>query len=439
MRRVLLISPHFPPDSAAATHRVRLLAPYLPSHGWEPTVLTVETSAYDGVLDPDLPSLLPLPVRVVRAPALSARVTRRVGVGDLGLRSFMGLYRKASELLRSEKFDALFITIFPAYTALLGPLLVRKFRIPFVLDYQDPWVGAWGADVGGGANGRIDLKSRASRALAKWLEPFAVRAASAITAVSPGTYQPILARNPTIHPITDAIPIGAEPLDFADRPGNSRVAEFDAADGMVHICCTGAMLPLGYETLRAVLRAAALVRERRPDLHRRLRFHFYGTSNQTSPTDERRVLPVAQALGVDDIVEEVATRVSYSRAVRIQRDATALLAMGSSERHYTASKVFPMLLAKRPLLAVYHESSTVVDTLRQVARPPSVRLVTYSDTERAESRVEQVFEALVALVQQPLWQSADVDVSALSEFFAARLAARLATVFDRATEGRVAA
>ena len=27
MRRVLIISPHFPPDTTAATHRVRLIAP----------------------------------------------------------------------------------------------------------------------------------------------------------------------------------------------------------------------------------------------------------------------------------------------------------------------------------------------------------------------------------------------------------------------------
>ena len=52
MRRVLMISPHFPPDSTAATHRVRLLAPHLPAHGWQPTVLTVDPRDYEGRLDP---------------------------------------------------------------------------------------------------------------------------------------------------------------------------------------------------------------------------------------------------------------------------------------------------------------------------------------------------------------------------------------------------
>ena len=45
-RRALLISPHFPPDSSAATHRVRVLAPYLEEFGWRPTVLTLEPSAF---------------------------------------------------------------------------------------------------------------------------------------------------------------------------------------------------------------------------------------------------------------------------------------------------------------------------------------------------------------------------------------------------------
>ena len=54
MPRVLMVSPHFPPDTSAGAHRVRLLAPYLAAYGWEPTVMTVDPAAYDGRLDPDL-------------------------------------------------------------------------------------------------------------------------------------------------------------------------------------------------------------------------------------------------------------------------------------------------------------------------------------------------------------------------------------------------
>ena len=83
MRRVLMVTPHFPPDSSAAAHRVRLLAPYLPAAGWAPTIVTVDPSAYEGRLDPDLAALVPASLRVVRAPAWQAASTRRFGLGDL--------------------------------------------------------------------------------------------------------------------------------------------------------------------------------------------------------------------------------------------------------------------------------------------------------------------------------------------------------------------
>jgi len=435
MRRVLMVSAHFPPDSSAGTHRARLLAPHLATYGWEPTVLTCEPSAYEGQLDPDLTALVHGEVRVVRAPAISARLTRRVGVGDLGLRSFGGLYRAASSLLGMERFDALFITIFPAYTALLGPLLVRRFGVPFVLDYQDPWVSAWGVEVGGGNGGRADWKSRSSRLLAEWLEPVAVRSASAVTAVSAGTYEPILSRNPLIRPITATIPIGAEPRDFSiNRSSCAAPLPFDPDDGNVHVCSTGTILPLGIETLRAVLCAVALVRDRRQEVYRRLRLHFFGTSNQTAHTTELKVMPLAFRLGVADVVFEVPTRVPYSAIVRVQQHASILLAMGSSERHYTASKIFPLLLAGRPLLAVYHEASTVADVIERASRPRTVKLVRFSDQERAEAKVEEIYGHLLTLAERPAGPSDAGDLNGLHEFFAETLAGRLADVLNRVAE-----
>src|SRR5438067_2588507 len=177
MRRLLMISPHFPPDSSAGTHRVRLLAPHLETYGWTPTVLTVAAEDYESRLDPELAALVPASLEVVRSRALPARLTRRLGIGDLGLRALPGLRRTAWDLLRRRRFDAVFITIYPTYPAMLGPMIKRRFKMPFVLDYQDPWVSAWGKDVGGGVGGAVDAKSRSTRAMAERLEPRVLRAA----------------------------------------------------------------------------------------------------------------------------------------------------------------------------------------------------------------------------------------------------------------------
>ena len=93
-----MISPHFPPDSSAGTHRVRLLAPHLEGYGWEPTVLTVAEQDYEGRIDPELASLVPASLAVVRSRALSYRWTRPVGFGDLGLRALPGLRQAAWRL-----------------------------------------------------------------------------------------------------------------------------------------------------------------------------------------------------------------------------------------------------------------------------------------------------------------------------------------------------
>jgi hypothetical protein len=49
MKRVLLASHHFPPDTAVGAIRASKFAKYLPRSGWEPVVLTVKKEYYPSV------------------------------------------------------------------------------------------------------------------------------------------------------------------------------------------------------------------------------------------------------------------------------------------------------------------------------------------------------------------------------------------------------
>jgi glycosyltransferase involved in cell wall biosynthesis len=415
------------------------LAPHLEKYGWEPTIISVDPRDYESRLDQGLANMVPSNLRVIRSRALPAGLTRLFKIGDLGLRAFRGLLNTCSELLREEHFDVLFITIYPSYPAAIGPILKRKFRIPFVLDYQDPWVGAWGKTVGGGANGEPTLKNRLARAVAIRLERRVVRAADAITAVSGGTYEAVQERYPALRQVPcAAIPIGGETRDFEYLHANPRAnAYFDPQDGQCHICYVGTLLPLGFETLRATLTAAALLRDRRPDLYARLQLHFFGTSNQTTVDAPRRALPIARELGIADRVTEVAPRIDYLDSLTVQTQATAILMLGSSERHYTASKLYPGLLARRPILAVYHESSTVVEVMRKSMRPPVGRLVTYDDVNRAEGRVEKIYAELLATVENPVYDPVAVNMSAVKDYSAESLAGELSAIFDQVKKNRM--
>jgi hypothetical protein len=122
--------------------------------------------------------------------------------------------------------------------------------------------------------------------------------------------------------------------------------------------------------------------------------------------------------------------VPYLAALRIQVDSHVLLLAGSSERHYTASKMYPALLAKRPLLAVYHYESDAVTALAGVGRPPTIRVVTYDERGAVEA-IECIYAALADLVSSPRYEPGDVDLTALDEFSACAIAGRLAGVLDR--------
>ncbi len=401
IRKVLMISPHFPPDSSAGAHRVRLLAPYLERYGWRPTVLTVDPSYYEGQLDAGLERLVPDDLRVVRVGAIPARATRLFGIGDLGLRSFVPLYNAANRLLESEQYDALFITIYPTYPALLGPLLKKKHRIPFVLDYQDPWIGSWGKTVGAGNHGAVEWKSRGSRKIAMSLEPIAVRSADAITAVSPQTFEGVTERIPEARAIpVITIPIGGEPSDFERVQQSVTNPYFNPADGLFHLCYVGTILPLGIEMLRALLQAIAALREERPGLYSKLRVHFFGTSNERRQDPPARVLGHARELGVEEVVTEHPMRIDYAHAMRVQLDASAILLMGSTEPHYTASKLYPALLARRPLLAGYHSKSTVSNILQNVSSP-NVCLVRFDEKNPPASFVPELKRSLMQLMDNP--------------------------------------
>ena len=144
-RNVLILSPYFPPSTLAGVHRARHLAKHLPAFGCMPIVVCVHESHHEELLDPDLCTLMPVGVEVIKVEAVSARLTRYIGVGDISIRAWKYLKRKVFDLLTAREIDAVLITGAPFYPMLLAPEIKRRLGIPVVLDFQDPWVSAWGA------------------------------------------------------------------------------------------------------------------------------------------------------------------------------------------------------------------------------------------------------------------------------------------------------
>ncbi len=188
MKKIRIISPHYPPSNLAAVHRSRLFAQHLPQFGWDPTILTVDEQYYEETLDLRLHALLPKNQRIEKVRAFS--VTKPRIIGDIGLRAFFQLRRRALELVIAESIDFVYIPIPSFYPSLIGRYLHRKSGVKYGIDYIDPWVHRFpGSD-------KVFSRHWFSMHIAKFLEPKAVKHASLITGVAAGYYQGVIDRNP---------------------------------------------------------------------------------------------------------------------------------------------------------------------------------------------------------------------------------------------------
>ncbi len=111
-RRVLIVSPHFPPVNAPDHQRVRMSLPYFEEFGWRPTVLAVRADCVEGAtLDPLLDRTVPAGTEVIRVGALPVRWTRRLaGWGDWRWRAWPFLWRAGSRTLARERFDLVYFS-----------------------------------------------------------------------------------------------------------------------------------------------------------------------------------------------------------------------------------------------------------------------------------------------------------------------------------------
>lgn len=434
MKKVLIVSPHFPPINAPDMQRVRLALPHLCASGWAPTVLAVAPEYVEGgVRDPLLEQTYPAEVRVVRVGGVLPGRTRWAGVGNLWWRCGRALAEAGERLLREEKFDVVFFstTQFSAFT--LGPKWSAEFGVPFVLDYQDPWVNDYYARTGTRPPG-----GRFKYALSQWGarrdEPRVLREAAGVISVS-DAYPAMLAR---LYPWFDAgrvrvLPFGASEVDFAvaarHRPERPLI---DSEDGNLHHVYTGRCGPDMVDALRILFRGFAHFRKTDLGAAAKMRFHFIGTGYAPPPLGEDTVLPVAIAEGVGDHVHEHRYRVPYFDALHYLQRAHALVAVGSNDATYSASKIFPYVLARRPLLLVFHERSLVLTFARDVGAGLAVSFRDATDVDAAAARVAGWFGG------GGNSQGGDFKRDAFARYSAAAMTAALVAEFERVSGGRSA-
>ncbi|MEO1561222.1 MAG: hypothetical protein AAFS12_16905, partial [Cyanobacteria bacterium J06632_19] len=213
-RRVLIISPHFPPINAPDHQRVRMSLPYFEQFGWEAHVIAVQPDCVEAVQDALLTKTVPSYVPVTYTKAISVKQTRRIGLGSLGLRCLPYLMKTGDRLLSQQKFDLIYFSTTVFNTMALGVRWNRKYGISYMVDFQDPWLNNYYKESGTLPPGG-HFKYGFAQLQARLLEPRTLSKVSHIISVSPKYPKILQQRYPYLNSQQfTVLPFGAPEADF---------------------------------------------------------------------------------------------------------------------------------------------------------------------------------------------------------------------------------
>jgi hypothetical protein len=114
------------------------------------------------------------------------------------------------------------------------------------------------------------------------------------------------------------------------------------------------------------------------------------------------------------------------------QSSDVILAMGSDDATYSASKVYPCILAKRPLLAVLHENNLPAEVIRRCG---AGSVITFSTGEAAAQIAMRIEPELRQLLDQPREAVPATDWAAFEPYTAREMTRRQCAVFDAAISG----
>ncbi len=138
LRKVLLLTYHFPPSGAVAVYRMLGLVRYLPKYGWQPIVVApprVPWEPEDVSLLAQVPAETPVE-RIPFAAGFFGKVARYFAPESHWL---LKARSACQRLLREHRPDAVITSSPPGCVHWLG-LWLAKHGLPWLADFRDPWI-----------------------------------------------------------------------------------------------------------------------------------------------------------------------------------------------------------------------------------------------------------------------------------------------------------
>jgi glycosyltransferase involved in cell wall biosynthesis len=234
--------------------------------------------------------------------------------------------------------DAIWTTSSPESSHLAGLFLKEKHGLPWVADFRDPWVG------------RVTYRPPTPwhDARHRGMERRVVSAADRVTLVSEAMAALYRDRYPEIAPDRFlCLPNGFDSEDWnrADRLIEERGSSTGGTPGRFVLLHAGQLAHR--PTVRTLLEAARLVRDRDPRARAELHLRFVGGNEEIGSRE-------LSGYGLGDMVEFLPSQPHIESLVSMRRAAALLLLGhgGSADSLLYTGKLYEYLSSGRPVLAI---------------------------------------------------------------------------------------
>lgn len=380
MKKIIIIAPHFPPSAMPPAQRVRLLVKHLHEFGYETVIITVKHKYREEKEDEWMVELVGNNFKKIELYALPQKWTRKIGIGDLGLRFIPFLLPKLLMVIIKERPAFILYPVPPWYILLIAPIVRFLSGVKYGIDFIDPWFYEHKVSF------KTNFKQKLSRIIAKACEKWVVQNSSVIFSVSEGINNDLKRRCPKLNHIPlKAIPYGAEPSDFdmvynIKREYNQTIVRY-----------IGAVWEDAYPVLDSLLKAINTI-----SYKTNLKVEFYGTSYAGEGLSKPRLDFLEEKYQLGENLIEFPQRVSYRKAVELTLTADILLLFGGMQPYYAASKLMGLIVSQKPFIAFLHRDSYPAKLLEKINYPYKVL---YSDFEDHPSKhVDELIKKIDELI-----------------------------------------
>jgi hypothetical protein len=186
------------------------------------------------------------------------------------------------------------------------------------------------------------------------------------------------------------------------------------------------MLPKAYGPLEAILQAMAAD----PGMYADTEIHFIGTGKTPNDPEGYNIKPLAEKYGLwGKTIFEYPARIPYLDVLTHLDAASGIFVLGSTEAHYTPSKVYQAVLSEKPVFAVLHRLSTAAGVIGDTNAGVVLRFDGEGDVDSISGGFNAAFREYVYFMDN--FSSANVKKQLFGQFSARAVTAQLAGLLDK--------